>query len=289
MPSINDHHSAEQVKLLFMADSGSGKTGAICALANAGYNVRVLDYDNGLDICVSRMTDKGFIKGYLTEEGANRFHYYTLTDKLKSSITAKLGVIPDGAPESHIKAMKLLVHWRTATEDLGPLTEWTSNDIIVIDSLTFQGESALRFVMAREGGSMESKWAYYGAAMEYQEGLLARLYDVAIHCNVIVTSHISYFGEDEDEKGYPSGLGKKWPPRIARYFNSVLGIRVVGFGRNQKRSIITQSGPKIAYKNPAPHIIPPEILMRVDAEGHAIGGLADYFKLCLKQGDETNG
>ena len=49
MPSLAQHQSNEFTKLLIEGDSGSGKTGALASLVGAGYKLRILDMDNGLD------------------------------------------------------------------------------------------------------------------------------------------------------------------------------------------------------------------------------------------------
>ena len=49
MPSLSAHQSNDYVKLLLCGDSGSGKSGALASLVGAGYKLRILDMDNGLD------------------------------------------------------------------------------------------------------------------------------------------------------------------------------------------------------------------------------------------------
>ena len=50
MPNLSKHQSSEFTKLLLMGDSKSGKTGALASLVLAGYKLRILDFDNGLEI-----------------------------------------------------------------------------------------------------------------------------------------------------------------------------------------------------------------------------------------------
>ncbi len=50
MPTLDQHQSAEVVKVLVIADSGAGKSGLIGSLANAGYRCFIADMDNGLDV-----------------------------------------------------------------------------------------------------------------------------------------------------------------------------------------------------------------------------------------------
>ena len=50
MPPLATHAATKRTKLLIVGDPGSGKTALLGSLANAGYNVRILDFDAGVDI-----------------------------------------------------------------------------------------------------------------------------------------------------------------------------------------------------------------------------------------------
>jgi len=50
MPKLGDHQSKSTTKMLFVGDSGAGKTGALASLAAAGYHLHIMDLDNGLDV-----------------------------------------------------------------------------------------------------------------------------------------------------------------------------------------------------------------------------------------------
>ena len=60
MPSLANHQSNEFTKLLIEGDSGSGKTGALASLVKAGYKLRILDMDNGLDALKQTIHDSAF-------------------------------------------------------------------------------------------------------------------------------------------------------------------------------------------------------------------------------------
>ena len=62
MPSMDQHESNHLVKIMIAADSGSGKTGSLAALVEAGFNVRVLDFDNGLSVLKGYTKDKSKLK-----------------------------------------------------------------------------------------------------------------------------------------------------------------------------------------------------------------------------------
>ena len=85
----------------------------------------------------------------------------------------------------------------------------------------------------------QSDW-YQGQQMI--ESLMQMLYDDSVKCNIIVTSHIQYIGEDNGPQvGYPSTCGKALSPKIGRYFNTVLQAKTIGQGANAKKVILTNS------------------------------------------------
>jgi AAA domain len=265
MPSLSAHQSSATTKLLFIGDSGSGKTGALASLAGAGYNLRIADLDNGLDVLSNLLSDSKSPYGNLA---LPRVSYQTLTDPMRN-VGGKL--IPRTATVWQ-RLVKLLDNWKTDSEDFGPLSTWTPEDVLVIDSLTLASNAAMNFVCSMNGrlGQQPHQGDWY-AAQQLIESLLQMLYDDGIKCNVIISSHIAYIGEENaPQRGYPASLGRALSPRIGRYFNSVLMARTSGSGNALKRKILTTSTNLVELKNTAP--------MRVKAEYDLATGLADYFK-----------
>ena len=83
MPSMLEHESNNLVKVMVASDSGSGKTGALASLVDAGFNLRILDFDNGLSVL------KGFVKD--KSKLANVHYVDKLQDDLKL-VAGRLGV-----------------------------------------------------------------------------------------------------------------------------------------------------------------------------------------------------
>src|SRR5262252_9685406 len=50
MPGLEDHQSNDFVKMLLIGDAQAGKTGSLVSLVKAGYRLRILDFDNKLDV-----------------------------------------------------------------------------------------------------------------------------------------------------------------------------------------------------------------------------------------------
>lgn len=265
MAKLDQHKSSQTTKLLLIGDSGSGKTGALASLAKAGYNLRILDLDAGLDVLANLLKDPSSPYG---KDALARVEYETVTDSMKPSggrlIPAKATVWQ--------RAIGLLSNWKTETADLGPILNWTQQEVLVIDSLTMLSKAAQNFHLSmngRLGGRVEQSDWYAGQTMI--EGLLEMLYDDAVKCNVIMICHIAYIGEENGPvRGYPMTLGKALPPKVGRYFNTILMAKTMGQGSGQKRKILTNTSGVVELKNTAPLRVKPEYPLET--------GLADYFR-----------
>ena len=272
MPALAEHHSTNSVKLLYVGDSGAGKTGSLASLASAGYNLRIIDMDNGLDVLKNMLTDP---KSPYDKSAVSRVQYVTFTEQMKN-VNGKLIPLKAIAWQN---AISMLQHWKEinpetkeVTCDLGPVASWGENDILVIDSLTFISNAAMNLILSINGRlgqrPHQSDW---GLAQDLVEGLLSMLYSTDIKCHVIIPCHITYIGEEGGPlRGYPNTLGKALAPKVARYFNNTLMAQTTGQGTNQKRRIKTSTVGVIELKNSAP--------LRVDSEYPLETGLAQYFK-----------
>lgn len=280
MPQLSDHQSSSVTKMLFIGDSGSGKTGALASLAQAGYKLRILDLDSGLDVLSNLLRDP---KSPYGAEALKNVTYETITDPMKV-VAGKL--VPSRATVWQ-RAIQLLQHWRVAKPtvkgpdgkdlpveyeyDFGPLVTWGEKDILVIDSLTMLSNAALNFVLsmnARLGQQPHQSDWYTGQQMI--ESLLQMLYDENVRCNVILISHISYIGEENGpQHGYPASLGKALSPKIGRYFNTCVMAKSSGAGANVQRKIITNSTQMVELKTSSPLNIKPEYPLS--------SGLAEIF------------
>ena len=266
MPNIAAHHSHETVKMLLIGDSCSGKTSSLLSLAEAGYNLRIVDFDNGLDIVSSLLK-----MSKNPEEIAKRIQYVTCTDDMK---TTKGGeIIPKGQPKAYSKALSMLNHWKEEDgTDLGNVSDWGTNDVLVIDSLTFLSNAVMRwhlFGVGRIGSPWQSDWLQ---AQRRVIQMLELLFSESLRCNVVMTAHIRYVDMSDGEmQGYPESVGKALPPQIPRYFNTVVQAKITGSGTNAKRKIRIVPDQAIGLKNAAPHAFK-------DKELPLETGLADIFQ-----------
>lgn len=271
MVDLAEHHALNVVKLLLLGDSGSGKTGALASLADAGYNLRIIDLDNGIDVLKNMLLDP---KTPYKKDAHKRVKVKTLTEAV-TSLSATPGV-PKQATVWN-KLINTLNHWKDGVEDLGPVETWTSKDILVIDSLTFAGYAAMNFSAVMNSGNrnQDGRMVYFHA-QNYIEHLIQKLYGDDINCHVIITGHIQFMGDDMTiMHGYPATVGRALSPKIGRYFNSILMVKSDG----QSRKIYTTPISRVELKNSAPLSVKPSYDIKF--------GLAEFFSDVLTETKPT--
>ncbi len=261
MTSLADHHAGKLVKLLYMGDSGTGKTGSLVSLVAAGYKLHILDLDNGLDI----------LKEYVMKECPDKIgnvDFETRRDKVKAGPS---GPIMDGVPKAYIQSLQLMTKW---SNDTVP-AEWGENDIFVLDSFTGMGRAAFNWAKSISP-SVKDPRQWYHMAQQAVEQVLGLLTSEAFKSNVIVTAHVQFIeGNDGTMRGYANSIGKALGPIIPTYFNTMVLARSSGSGMNVKRSILTAPTSMIDLKSPAP--------FKVDQELPLGSGLSTLFSK-LKEG-----
>jgi hypothetical protein len=257
VPSLANHQSNDYTKLLIMGDPSTGKTGALASLVADGYKLRILDYDNGLDV----------LKQFVLHDCPtliNNVEYRPLQEEWKAGPE---GPIIAGGAKAFIAGVKMLSHWRYDDIDLGIPAHWGPDTILVLDSLTRFSDAAFDF---RESIAppKQDRRAIYGDAQNAVEATIATLCGANFCANVIVISHVKYQErQDGMLKGYPMSVGAALSPKIPAYFNSVALCQTV----NGKRTIQTVPTNMIDLKNPAPFAMAPS---------YPIGtGLADFFRV----------
>lgn len=252
MPTLAQHQSNEYTKLLIEGDSKSGKTGSLASLVAAGYALRILDFDNGLDVL------KQFVLRDCPEK-VDRVEFRTLRDERKGGQVIK--------PKAFATAFKMIDEWKYDDIDLGIPAEWGPEAILVIDSLTFMCDAAFDFHHAMDLKNKDPRAAFY-AAQKAIANVLAHITSETFRTNVIVISHVKYMEIEGRTKGFPVGVGSALSPTIPRYFNSVIRYATKSGG---ERIIETVATSTFDLANPKPF----EMEKTLDVED----GLARFFEI----------
>jgi hypothetical protein len=247
MPTLDDHPSDSVIKLLLLGRSGAGKTGLLGSLAK-DYRLFIADFDNGLDI----LKDPKVV----APEHRKNIFYRTYYDK--STI---IGTTLRPSAIGYTNFVTDMGAWKEEGQRTEGIYAWKETDIFIIDSLTFLGNMIMNNTLQLAGrAGQKPQIQDFGTAMDAQEAILETLYNPAVRCNVIVTSHIQYQGDEANasqQKGVPSAIGKKLAPKVPRYFNNVVQVVKSGSGNNVKREILTTATYDIDLKVSKPSKVPP--------------------------------
>lgn len=238
---FSDHESNTLVKALNAADSGSGKTGSLACLVDAGFNLRCLDFDQGLSV----------IKGYVKDRSKLKNVHFV--DNLVDDYMLAGGRVGVKAANAFQRAMDALEkggekYWGKAGAHIGPISTWTSRDILLLDSLTFCGRSCLLMVMQANGAGMKNpEIQHYGTAMDNLEKMLGHLKSPKMTpCHVIVNTHVSK--EEGSARMLPEALGSKLMPKVPRYFDNMISLSLTAGERTFK----TKKDNMLALKTAVP-------------------------------------
>lgn len=251
MPLASQHQSQTATKMLVIGDSGSGKTGSVYSLVQAGYKFVISDFDNGLDFLFAMVKRNH-------PELLDNIIYETFTDEMRA-VGGK--VLPKGKPTAFTNSMNAMTKWEFGEKDtdgyynLGNIGDWDDKTIFMLDSLTFCCRAAMRMVLAINGRTGQRPWqSDYGDAQNLVEDMLGLLYSTSVKCNVIVMSHITVIGDEADKtlKRYPMSLGRALSPKIGGYFNTMVSVKNKGSGASAKRVIRTVSEGILELKVPLP-------------------------------------
>lgn len=262
MPTLSNHHASKFVKLLYIGDSGSGKTGSLTSLVKDGYKLRVLDLDNGLDVL------RQFVMHDCPDK-ANNVDFETVRDKRKAT---RAGPILDGPPQAYVKALELMTKWSDGTTP----AEWGDQTIFVLDSLSALGKAAFEWAKGMNPGAKDPRQWFF-TAQGAVEDTISLLTGEAFHANLIVISHVNMTEmPDGSVKGHANAIGRAMGPILPRYFNTLILAESKGSSANVRRVIKTVPTGVVDLKTAAP--------FKIDKELPLESGLSTIFK----QLKETN-
>lgn len=244
MPSL-DSISPEQsfIRILYVGNSGAGKTGSLVSLVKAGYRLRIIDLDNGF----------GILKQYVLHECPDKISNVSIVsyrDKYKATAA---GIQIDGVPTAYINTMKALDKW---PDDESNPAEWGADTILVIDSLTRLGEASFAW-QSRLNPGVQDKRQIYKLAQDSIIAFLQNLTAESFRTHVIVCTHIKY--NETETRGFANSIGSAIGPIIPSFFNNMVMATTEGRGENAKRVIRTVTNGVVDLKNEKPFSISREL------------------------------
>ncbi len=238
MAKLSQHQSSKIAKILYIGDSGTGKTGSLVSLVSAGYKLYILDTDNGVDVL------KAFVRHQCPDKIDN------IDTESRRDIRVNVGgeMKIKGQPKAYIDSLALLTKW----SDGAILSELGENHILVIDSFSGLSNAALEWARGLNPGAKDPRQWYF-TAQQSLEKVIDLITSANFNCNVIVISHIDYKErEDGTQKGYARAVGSALGPIIPRYFNTMVLAETIGAGKSALRKIKTLPTGIVDLKTPVP-------------------------------------
>lgn len=231
MPSLlNLKDQPKSVKMLVVGESGVGKTGALASLAKAGYNLKIADFENGLDPLIAQLADD--------KEAMGRVSFMQFFEKVKK------GRVIAKAADAFVKALD-------EESDIGPVSKLGSKDVLVIDSYTSFGKAILNEVL-RMNNVAKPRIQDWGEAVGRADAILQKLCSDEVRCHVIVLAH--FIPEKSEDGGtikwWPQAVTENQSRTIGRWFNTMVIMKATGSGSKVKRVVVTTPQPRFACKCP---------------------------------------
>lgn len=256
---------AEQpVRALIVGYPKAGKTASLASLVNAGFKLRMIDFDGNAD----------FLLRLIKPEFLPNVDIVLLEDKLRQTDD---GLEPDGIPDGFAKGVRLMDHWKykdpDGTEvDLGRSKDWGPDTVVAMDSLTANGRASLRRATKLSNKtSRDITDRVYNLAIEEQTKFVERLTSTANRHHTLVLAHLKMITPKDIRKGdssiaqdvkkeiadimstrlYPSALGYQWPQFIGAEFPTIIEVKSEIRGGRVMRFINTQPREELDLGVPA--------------------------------------
>lgn len=253
------------IRALYIGNSGSGKTGSLISLLQAGYNIRMLDMDNNSESLVQLCL-------HHDPKLLEQLDIISVRDKFRASQMTGLEVA--GQPKAYVDMLKYLNKW----DDDSSFQTWDNKTVFVLDTLTSASDAAMYWAKGMNPTSKDPR-QWYGAAQATIKTLLELLTSPEYKCHVLVLSHITLVElDDGTTKGFPSAVGKALSPQIAKVFPTLIMADKTGSGSNVKRTITTQPTSLIDLKNPVP--------FKMEKSYPLETGMASIFKILLAKTEQ---
>lgn len=241
---LTEMKTAPSIAMLLVGDPGAGKTGALASLANAGFELRIIDFDNNLAPLIS----------YVDPDKQHLVSAHSLAERVKfdpKTMKAKIGA----NPKAFSRAMQALDNWnfddttlpKLSAEDAGP------GVIYILDSLSLMSKTALNWCMAQEGRlGGQPQIQDWGAGGRWVNSFIEALVSEYVGAHVIVITHLTAIEHESGlSKFFPKALSKGTDTEVAKYFDRMLLLESSGSGDNVKRVIRTKATTMFPTKDPS--------------------------------------
>lgn len=230
-PAVTRASKLPGVKILLMGPSGTGKTYFTGQLIEAGFKVRALFLEPGMESVGQYFQDKkkplpdNYDPHYIGPASTPWTAMIQSAKNINSLDQKALANMVDPNKSKYNEFVQILTTLSNFKSDhtgevLGAADDWGTDTFLVVDSLSGLSMAAMNLVC---GGKPIKSQADWGMAMDTVERFITKL-TTDLRCHVLLISHIER-EVDEISGGSSvtvSTLGKKLAPKLPRFFSDVI-------------------------------------------------------------------
>lgn len=252
-------------RIMVVGFPGTAKTGSLASLLNAGFKIRMLDFDGNPDPLL-QFADKDKLKNL-------DIAYFSDAMRVGSRF-----IEPVGIPSAFPDALRMMDEWKYKDDEgnivnLGvPDRDWGPDTILVLDSLTSMGEAAFNRAMKLMNKTPENNTdRVWGLAMHEQAAFVKKLASNNKRYHVIILAHLKIIAPRDVRKGdspltekikenmaemivprmYPRALGWELPQQIGKEFPVIIEAEKVIRGGKTIRTLNLEPKVLLDLKFPA--------------------------------------
>lgn len=271
------------VRLLLVGFPGSGKTGSLASLVNAGFKMRMIDFDGNYEPLIQ----------HILPARLGNLDIVHLSDDY---FISKGPVENVGIPRAFSNAFSLMDEWKYKDADgtevnLGKSKNWGPDTIVVLDGLTGLNDAAMNRSRKMQNKTlMDTADRTYNLAMAEELAFIKKFTSNYNGFHSITLSHLKMVGPKDVRKGdtdiakdikeqvnalietkyYPNVLGWGMPQQIGGEWPAILLAEKKTIGNKVHRYIKDVSGAELDLKFPAMAALPDKLSIET--------GMLEVFK-----------
>lgn len=224
---LNTDGNFESVTVLLFGAPKSGKTASLASLAEAGFHIHLLDLERGVKTLLDpNILKPEFRKNVTVYRIPDTQATPTAIDSLIRIVKIRKVDICDAHGKVNCVTCKKESPTKFTTLDL---TKFTSNDILVIDTLSQLAESAINHVMnpvLAKDDTAKAEWTDYRKQGDLMSIVLGFIQAGGI--NVVALTHeVMADTEDGKKKLVPVSGSSNFSRNSAKYFDHVVYCEVM--------------------------------------------------------------
>lgn len=236
VPDTAHSYTISGPKVLLLGDSGAGKTHSLITLIEAGLTPFIIFTEPGQATIAKALSEHGIPEDkchwrYISTSSQGWDAMVSMGQKINTLTYDGLSKMADSDRSKYAQWLTVLQTCQNFVCDrdgqsYGDITKWSTDRVLVIDSLTGLSEMAMNLVVGAKPTKSMPDW------MVAQDNLIRFIHKLTndLKCAFVMTAHLER--ESDEVTGaislMASTLGRKLAPKLPRNFDEVILAQRVG-------------------------------------------------------------